>query len=97
MSEQSAKALLLANEVRSARAVLKQRIRDGEVRAQDVLSDPPDYIKTASLMEILRAIPWVSFAKANRFCKAARVNPGRRVGDLTSRQREALIDAVDGR
>ena len=87
-------ALGRANEVRIARAKLKQDLRTGNVRIEEVLGSPPEHISTAPVLELLIAVPKIGPVKAGRLLTAARVSPSKTVGQLSDRQRNCLIELL---
>lgn len=89
-------ALRQANEVRSARAKLKQDLRAGKVRLEQILVTPADYLASAEVFDLLVAVPKIGPVKAGRLLTVARISPSKTVGDLSQRQRTHLI-AVLGR
>lgn len=68
--EQRAVALRKANEVRVARAKLKERLKSGTLDAGEVLADPPAIIETMKLRELLQSVPKVGKVKATRILRA---------------------------
>jgi hypothetical protein len=66
-------ALRQANEVRSARAKLKQELRQGNVRLEKILATRPAYLSNAEVVELLLAVPKIGPARAARLLNTARV------------------------
>ena len=87
-------ALERANEVRSARAKLKQQLRQGKVRIDEVLATPPEQVATAKVLDLLSAVPKFGPVRAGRVLSTARVSQSKTVGGLTDRQRAHLIDLL---
>ena len=87
-------ALERANEVRSARAKLKQQLRQGKVRIDEVLATPPEQVATAKVLDLLLAVPKFGPVRAGRVLSTARVSQSKTVGGLTDRQRAHLIDLL---
>lgn len=94
--KQRMEALRRANDIRSDRARLKERLRSGEVVIVDVLSDPPVCVHTAKVMDLLLAVPKYGRVKANRILERCRISPARTVNGLTPRQRKELLDIMGG-
>ena len=67
-------ALRQANEVRSRRAKLKQHLRQGRVRLEEVLAAPGDYLATTEVFDLLVAAPQIGPVKAARLLTMARVS-----------------------
>jgi hypothetical protein len=83
-----------ANEVRVARARLKQRLRDGNAQIEQILIRPPAYVSTAEVLDLLLAVPKIGPARAHRLLASARVGHTKAVGGLSERQRTQLIDLL---
>jgi hypothetical protein len=94
--QQRMDALRRANDIRSERARLKERLRSGQVGIIDVLSDPPGCVHTAKVLDLLLAVPKYGRVKANRVLERCRISPARTVNGLTPRQRKELLDIMSG-
>ena len=90
--DQRMDALRRANDVRVRRAQLKKDLKDGRVRIQTILGDPPEYVETAKVIDILMAVPKFGRVKAARFLQTCRISQSKTVGGLSERQRGELID-----
>ncbi len=84
-------ALKRANDIRVRRAKLKKDLKDGRVRVQTILGDPPDYVETAKVFDILMAVPKFGRVKAARFLNQCRISQSKTVGGLSERQRAELV------
>ena len=91
---QRMRALEHANDIRSRRAGLKRRAKRGEVDLLEVLAEPPTYVRSMKVFDLLLAIPKVGRVKANRTLAKAKVSPSKTVGGLTERQRRELVGRV---
>ena len=80
-----------ANAVRTARATLKKELKAGRVKIQTLLLDPPDYLLTAKVIDMLLAVPKVGRVKADRALKSCRVSPSKTFGGLSERQRKEIV------
>jgi hypothetical protein len=80
-------ALGPANQVRSARAKLKQDLREGKVRLEQILATPRGYLASAEIFDLLVAVPKIGAAKAGRLLNIARISPSKTVVQLSERQR----------
>src|SRR5919199_220018 len=89
--DQRMEALKRANDIRVRRAKLKKDLKDGRVRIEQILSDPPDYVETAKVMDILMAVPKFGRVKAARFLNTCRISQSKTVGGLSERQRAELV------
>jgi hypothetical protein len=90
--DQRMDALRRANDVRVRRAQLKKDLKDGRVRIQTILGNPPEYVETAKVVDILMAVPKFGRVKAARFLNTCRISQSKTVGGLSDRQRAELID-----
>lgn len=93
---QHLEALEQANRVRFSRAVLKRLIKSGEVRLSDVLLDPPEYLKTCPIGEMVRAQDRWGRARTRELLIVAEISEKRPIGKLTLRQRKVLADLLGG-
>ena len=73
------------------RAKLKKDLKDGRVRVETILRNPPDYVETAKVFDILMAVPKFGRVKAARFLNQARISQAKTVGGLSERQRAELV------
>src|SRR5216683_5426515 len=89
--DQRMEALKRANDIRVRRAKLKKDLKDGRVRIQTILSNPPEYVSTAKVFDILMAVPKFGRVKAARFLNQCRISQSKTVGGLSERQRAELI------
>ena len=91
---QRMEALRRANEIRVRRAQLKKDLKSGSVRSEDILSDPPEYVGTAKVVDILMAVPKFGRVKAARFLNQCRISQSKTVGGLSERQRGELVSLL---
>jgi hypothetical protein len=89
--DQRMEALKRANDIRVRRAKLKKDLKTGSVRIEQVLSDPPEFVSTAKVFDILMAVPKFGRVKASRFLNQCRISQSKTVGGLSERQRAELI------
>src|SRR5947209_14198933 len=92
--EQRMQALRMANRVRCCRAQLKRDLKARRVDGRDVLLEPPDYLLTARVWDVLMALPRWGRTRVNRVFTSYRVSPSKTVGGLSERQRRELAAAV---
>jgi hypothetical protein len=93
--DQRMEALRRANEVRVQRARLKQHLKDGELAIGAVLRQPPDYVLTAKVFDVLLAVPKFGRVKATRCLNQCRISQSKTVGGLSERQRAELLALLD--
>ena len=89
--DQRREALLRANAVRVERARLKRELKEGSVSALEVLMDPPSYLLTAKVFDVLLALPKFGRVKATRCLNQVRISQSKTVGGLSERQRAELV------
>lgn len=92
--EQRMRALALANEVRSERAELKRRMKARRVSIGELLLEPPDYLLTAKVFDLLLAVPKYGRVKANKILRDCKVSPTKTVGGLSERQRGEMVALI---
>ncbi len=92
---QRREALALANQVRSERAALKAALKRGAVSIATVLSDPPQYLTSAKVTEVLLALPGYGPKKISRLLERCQVSPRKSIEGLNDRQRGELIKALE--
>jgi hypothetical protein len=90
--DQRMDALRRANDVRVKRAQLKKDLKDGKVRVEAILREPPEFVETAKVIDILMAVPKFGRVKAARFLNTCRISQSKTVGGLSDRQRAELIE-----
>jgi hypothetical protein len=89
-------ALKRANHVRSKRAALKADLKRGTVTVASVLRQPPDYLQTAKVIDVLMAAPKCGRVKSGRIMEQCRVSLSKTVGGLSERQRAELLTFFGG-
>jgi hypothetical protein len=86
--------LARANEIRVRRAQLKRDLRAGRERVTDLLLEPPAWLETAKVYEVMLAVPKVGRVKADKMLRLHAISPSKTVGGLSLRQRSALVAAL---
>jgi hypothetical protein len=89
--DQRMEALKRANDIRVRRAQLKKDLKDGSVQIESVLLDPPEYVSTAKVFDMLMAVPKFGRVKAARLLNQCRISQSKTVGGLSERQRAELV------
>ena len=87
-------ALRRANDIRTARAKLKKDLKGGKASIHALLLDPPDYVMTAKVFDMLLAVPKYGRVKANRILNQCRISPSKTIGGLSERQRNELVSQL---
>ena len=84
-------ALQRANDVRTRRAQLKRDLKAGRTQIQGLLLDPPEYLQTCKVFDLLHAVPKYGRVKVNRILTQCRISPSKTIGGLSERQRNELV------
>ena len=84
-------ALQRANDVRTRRAQLKRDLKGGRTQIHGLLLDPPEYLQTAKVFDLLLAVPKYGRVKVNRMLTQCRISPSKTIGGLSERQRNELV------
>ena len=87
-------ALKRANDIRVRRAQLKKDLKDGRVQVEEVLIDPPEYVETAKVFDMLLAVPKYGRVKVNKVLVQCRISPSKTIGGLSQRQRTELVSML---
>ena len=88
-------ALQKANVIRTRRAQLKRDLKAGRVSIHTLLLEPPEYLETAKVFDMLLAVPKYGKVKATRFINHCRISQGKTVGGLSERQRNELMELLN--
>ena len=95
--DQRMEALQRANDIRVRRAQLKKDLKDGQAQIESILLDPPDYVSTAKVFDMLMAVPKFGRVKAARLLNQCRISQSKTVGGLSERQRAELVNLFNNR
>lgn len=87
-------ALAAAKAARQLRAEVKQMLKSGEVRLDELLARSGDVEALAKMrvQEVLEAMPAYGKVKARRLMDRVGIAPTRRLRGLGERQRDALLE-----
>jgi hypothetical protein len=91
---QRMEALQRANEIRTKRAQLKRDLKGGRHSIHQLLLQPPDYVETAKVFDMLLAVPKYGRVKANKILQQCRISPSKTIGGLSERQRAELVSLL---
>ena len=80
---QRMEALQRANDVRSARAKLKRDLKAGRQPIHELLLDPPDFLETAKVFDLLLAVPKYGRVKVNKILTTCRISPSKTIGGMS--------------
>jgi hypothetical protein len=87
-------ALQRANEIRTRRAQLKRDLKGGRVSIHTLLTDPPTWVETAKVFDMLLAVPKYGRVKVNKILAICRISPSKTIGGLSERQRNELVSLL---
>jgi hypothetical protein len=85
------RALEVANQIRTKRAQLKRDLKAGKVKIDALLLDPPEWLDSAKVFDIILAVPKYGRVKVNRILNQCRISPSKTIGGLSERQRAELV------
>jgi hypothetical protein len=88
---QRMEALQRANDIRSRRAQLKRDLKAGRASIHKLLLEPPAYLETAKVFDMLLAVPKYGRVKVNKILQQCRISPSKTIGGLSERQRSELV------
>jgi hypothetical protein len=91
---QRMEALQRANSIRSRRAQLKRDLKAGRQPIHELLLQPPDYLETAKVFDLLLAVPKYGRVKVNKILSTCRISPSKTIGGLSERQRAELVELM---
>ncbi|MGO9975945.1 MAG: integration host factor, actinobacterial type [Solirubrobacteraceae bacterium] len=92
--DQRMAALSAANEIRTLRAQLKRDLKAGRVSIVALLLDPPAYLQTAKVFDMLLAVRQLGRVKATKILDSCRISPSKTFGGLSDRQRAELAERL---
>jgi hypothetical protein len=92
--DQRMDALKRANDIRTARAKLKKDLKASKASIHALLLDPPEYVMTAKVFDMLLAVPKYGRVKTNRILNQCRISPSKTIGGLSERQRAELVSQL---
>lgn len=99
MSAQSLQALSLANETRARQTQVRREIREqGPAHVAELLRDPDEIVGSIRLERLLGAMDRYGAVRCRRLLRRAGLHPGRlgrRVRELSERERRVLAEAVE--
>ena len=81
----------MANEIRTRRAQLKKDLKGGKTKIDSLLLDPPEWLDSAKVFDVILAVPKFGRVKVNRILNQCRISPSKTIGGLSERQRAELV------
>jgi len=91
---QRMEALNKGNEVRCERAVLKRDLKAGRKNIHDLLLEPPEWLETMKVYDLLLATPKRGRVKVNKLLTQCRMSASKTVGGMSVRQRTELVSML---
>ena len=91
---QRMEALERANQIRTRRAQLKRDLKAGRASIHDLLLEPPEFVETAKVFDMLLAVPKYGRVKVNKVLVNCRISPSKTIGGLSQRQRTELVSML---
>jgi hypothetical protein len=91
---QRMEALQRANQIRTKRAQLKRDLRAGRASVHQLLLEPPDWVETAKVFDMLLAVPKYGRVKVSKILQQCRISPSKTIGGLSERQRAELVSML---
>jgi len=82
--------------VRRQRAQLKRDLSAGGCAIVELLTDPPAFVQTAKVADLLLALPKYGPVKVNKLLTRCRIAPAKTFGGLSQRQRDELAALLAG-
>src|SRR3982751_7137793 len=92
--QQRMDALSRANQIRTRRAQLKRDLKAGRQSIHDLLLEPPEFVETAKVFDMLLAVPKYGRVKVNKVLQSCRLSPSKTIGGLSQRQRTELVSML---
>jgi len=94
-AEERAANLAKAAKVRQERAILKAKLKSGELMPASVLADTDNpVVARMKVVSLVESLPGYGKAKAAKLLEELEISESRRIQGLGSRQRENLIKAL---
>jgi hypothetical protein len=88
------RALQRANDIRTRRAQLKRDLKAGKTNVDGLLLDPPEWVESAKVFDMILAVPKYGRVKANKILGQCRISPSKTIGGLSQRQRAELVQML---
>ena len=75
-------------------AQLKRDLKAGRSSIHQLLLDPPEFLETAKVFDMLLAVPKYGRVKVNKVLTQCRISPSKTIGGLSERQRAELVSML---
>jgi hypothetical protein len=80
-----------AGAIRAQRTTLRSDIRSGTVRLAEIIADPPEYVSTMRVFDLLHSDPRLGRLRAERLLDECGIPKRRTFAHLSDRERQVLI------
>ena len=87
-------ALQRGNDIRTKRATLKRDLKYGRVSVHDTLLEPPEYIYSMKIFDLILSVPKYGRVKVNKVLQLCRISPSKTIGGLSPRQRTEVVSML---
>ena len=87
-------ALGRANEIRTKRKELKWDLKAGRVSIHDILLEPPEYVHSMKVFDLLLHVPKYGRVKTNKVLQLCRISPSKTIGRMSPRQRTEIVSML---
>ncbi len=81
--------------MRAQRAALKAALKQGRCSPAALIAEPPAYLASAKVLELIIALPGYGPAKAARLLGRCRISQTKTVAGLSQRQRRELVRMLE--
>lgn len=92
--EQKKKALEKAQEMRRARAELRNKLKRGDISFAEILEKDDPVVGRMRVSYLLKSLPRIGKVKAEKIMEEVGIDESRRVQGLGKRQKEALLERL---
>jgi hypothetical protein len=82
-----------ANRIRSARSKLKRELVLGDVTVAELLKNPPEYIFTMRVLDLILATPRIGVVRAKSIL-GPHISVHKTIGNLTPHQRKYILAKI---
>ncbi len=93
---QHLRALARANEVRLARAELKQRVAEGEISVVNVILECPWEAASMTISDLLTSQRRWGIARVRKLLQSIPMSENKTIGSMTERNRITLVSSLEG-
>src|ERR1700755_1122774 len=95
--DQRMEALKRANDIRVKRAQLQKDLQSVHGSIEALLRDPPEYVSTAKVFDMLMAVPKYGRVKAARLLNQCRISQSKTVGGVSEPHGAELVNLFNHR